>query len=74
MFYLLLKQAHAQLDEVTPVAVGGVGWVGVWVRGDWHFVAATAIKTPKTACQLAADDILWYEICCYYPMDIYLTN
>ena len=36
-----------------------------WLRllGDWHFIAATAIKPPKAACQFAADDILLYEFC-----------
>ena len=42
-----------------------------WLRllGDWHFIAATAIKPPKAACQFAADDILLYEFCYYNPMD-----
>ena len=36
-----------------------------WLRllGGWHFIAATAIKPPKAACQFAADDILLYKIC-----------
>ena len=38
--------------------------------GGWHFIAATAIKTPKAACQFAADDILLYEFCYYNPMDL----
>ena len=43
-----------------------------WLQllGDWHFVAATAIKPPKAACQFAADDILLYEFCYYNPMDL----
>ena len=43
-----------------------------WLRllGGWHFIAATAIKPPKAACQFAADDILLYEFCYYNPMDI----
>ena len=58
--YLLLKQADVQLDEVTR-----------WLLGGWHFIAATAIKPPKTvACQFAADDILLYEFCYHYPMDL----
>ena len=34
-----------------------------WLRllGGWHFIAATAIKPPKAACQFAADDILLYK-------------
>ena len=36
----------------------------------WHFIAATAIKPPKAACQFAADDILLYEFCYYNPMDL----
>ena len=35
-----------------------------------HFIAATAIKPPKAACQFAADDILLYEFCYYNPMDL----
>ena len=43
-----------------------------WLQllGGWHFIAATAIKPPKAACQFAADDILWYEFCYYNPMDL----
>ena len=43
-----------------------------WLRllGGWHFIAATAIKSPKAACQFAADDILLYEFCYYNPMDL----
>ena len=43
-----------------------------WLRllGGWHFIAATAIKPPKAACQFAADDILLYEVCYYNPMDL----
>ena len=43
-----------------------------WLRllGGWHFIAATAIKPPKAACQFAADDILLYEFCYYNPMDL----
>ena len=42
-----------------------------WLRllGGWHFIAATAIKPPKAACQFAADDILLYEFC-YYNLDL----
>ena len=36
----------------------------------WHFIAATAIKPPKAACQFAADDILLYELCYNNPMDL----
>ena len=45
-----------------------------WLRllGGWHFIAATAIKPPKAACQFAADDILLYEFC-YYIQWIYFT-
>ena len=45
-----------------------------WLRllGGWHFIAATAIKPPKAACQFAADDILLYEIC-YNIQWIYFT-
>ena len=43
------------------------------LRG-WHFVDATVISPQKTVCQFAADDILLYEFCYYYPMDIYFTN
>ena len=34
-----------------------------WLRllGGWHFIAATAFKPPKAACQFAADDILLYK-------------
>ena len=35
-----------------------------------HFIAATAIKPPKAACQFAADDILLYEFCYYNPVDL----
>ena len=35
-----------------------------------HFIAATAIRPPKAACQFAADDILLYEFCYYNPMDL----
>ena len=38
----------------------------------WHFIAATAIKPPKAACQFAADDILLYKIC-YNIQWIYFT-
>ena len=43
-----------------------------WLRllGGWHFIAATAIKSPKAACQFAADDILLYEFCYYNSMDL----
>ena len=43
-----------------------------WLRllGGWHFIAASAIKPPKAACQFAADDILLYEFCYYNPMDL----
>ena len=43
-----------------------------WLQllGGWHFIAATAIKPPKAACQFAADDILLYEFCYYNPMDL----
>ena len=43
-----------------------------WLRllGGWHFIAVTAIKPPKAACQFAADDILLYEFCYYNPMDL----
>ena len=43
-----------------------------WLRllGGWHFIAATAIKPPKAACQFATDDILLYEFCYYNPMDL----
>ena len=42
-----------------------------WLRllGGWHFIAATAIKPPKAACQFAADDILLYKFA-IYPMDL----
>ena len=40
--------------------------------GGWHFIAATAIKPPKAACQFAADDILLYKIC-YNIQWIYFT-
>ena len=45
-----------------------------WLRllGGWHFIAATAIKPPKAACQFAADDILLYKIC-YNIQSIYFT-
>ena len=45
-----------------------------WLRllGGWHFIAATAIKPPKAACQFAADDILLYKIC-YNIQWIYFT-
>ena len=45
-----------------------------WLRllGGWHFIAATAIKPPKAACQFAADDILLYIIC-YNIQWIYFT-
>ena len=42
----------------------------VRLLGGWHFIAATAIKPPKAACQFAADDILLYEFCYYNPMDL----
>ena len=43
-----------------------------WLRllGGWHFIAATAIKPPKAACQFAADAILLYEFCYYNPLDL----
>ena len=43
-----------------------------WLRllGGLHFIAATAIKPPKAACQFAADDILLYEFRYYNPMDL----
>ena len=43
-----------------------------WLRllGGWHFIAATAIKPSKAACQFAADDILLYEFYYYNPMDL----
>ena len=34
----------------------------LWLLGGWHFIAATAIKPPKAACQFAADDILNFAI------------
>ena len=40
--------------------------------GGWHFIAATAIKPPKAACQFAADDILLYKFC-YNIQWIYFT-
>ena len=45
-----------------------------WLRllGGWHFIAATAIKPLKAACQFAADDILLYKIC-YNIQWIYFT-
>ena len=45
-----------------------------WLRllGGWYFIAATAIKPPKAACQFAADDILLYKIC-YNIQWIYFT-
>ena len=61
LFLLIIPITQASrctLDEVTPVA------------GGWHFIAATAIKPPKAACQFAADDILLYEFCYYNPMDL----
>ena len=42
----------------------------LWLLGGWHFIAATAIKPPKAACQFAVDDILLYEFCYYNPMDL----
>ena len=42
----------------------------LWLLGGWHFIAATAIKPPKAACQFAADDILLYEFCYHNPMDL----
>ena len=44
----------------------------VRLLGGWHFIAATAIKPPKAACQFAADDILLYKIC-YNIQWIYFT-
>ena len=43
-----------------------------WLRllRGWHFIAATAIKPWKAACQFAADDILLYEFCYYNPIDL----
>ena len=43
-----------------------------WLQllGSWHFIAATAIKPLKAACQFAADDVLLYEFCYYNPMDL----
>ena len=41
------------------------------VAGGWHFIAATAIKPLKVACQFAADDTLLYEFCYYNPMDLH---
>ena len=45
-----------------------------WLRllGGWHFIAATAIKPPKAACQFAADDILLYKFS-YNIQWIYFT-
>ena len=45
----------------------------VRLLGGWHFIAPTAIKPPKAACQFGADDILLYEFCYYNPMDFYFT-
>ena len=42
----------------------------LWLLGGWHFIAATAIKPLKAACQFAADDILLYEFCYYNPMNL----
>ena len=56
--YLLHKQAD----------VHWMKWLGL--LGGWHFIAATAIKPLKAACQFAADDILLYEFCYYNPMDL----
>ena len=43
-----------------------------WLRllGGWHFIAATAIKPLKAACQFAADDTLLHEFCYYNPTDL----
>ena len=46
--------------------------LSVRLLGGWHFIAATAIKPPKAACQFAADDILLYKIC-YNIQWIYFT-
>ena len=44
------------------------------VRLSVHFIAATAIKPPKAACQFAADDILLCEFCYCNPMDYHLEK
>ena len=46
----------------------------LWLLGARHFIGANAIKPQKAASQFAAHDILLYEFCYYYPMDIYITN
>ena len=56
--------------SVRPCVLGGGGGGGGGGEGGWHFIAATAIKPPKAACQFAADDILLYEFCYYNPMDL----
>ena len=51
-------------------------WVK-WLRllGDTSYIAATTIKYPKAACQVAADNIFFLRILLfYYPMGIYFTN
>ena len=58
-------------NEVVGGYIGFTLSVRLWLLGGWHFIAATAIKPPKTACQFAADDILLYEFCYYNPMDFY---
>ena len=59
--------------SVRPTSKHMYNWMK-WLRllGGWHFIAATAIKPPKAACQFAADDILLYKIC-YNIQWIYFT-
>ena len=67
----MVTSLYPRFNEVER----GVYWfhlVHLWLRllGGWHFIAATAIKPPKAACQFAADDILLYEFCYYNPMGL----
>ena len=59
------------LLPITQASTCSIGWSD---SSCWHFLAATAINPQKVACHFAADDILLYKFCYYYPMDIYFTN
>ena len=60
---LKLNDRHCFYTPRTTKLLGGYTGFTPSVRllGGWHFIAATAIKPPKAACQFAADDILLYK-------------
>ena len=80
VFQLVRKRGKNQppIFMPPPLGAGGIMFSGcpsvrpLRLLGGWHFIAATAIKPPKAACQFAADDILLYKIC-YNIQWIYFT-